>query len=574
MEKAEKAAAEAFEAATAVGVIMYDTPSCPERPSRIEMSSVKGGGFTTHTVTASFETAFEVDREVAAAVKTALIRLANCPSFSKKDEFKDLLHKISQNPDEDDSLKELLEVSSDCESESGSDFQRAYHNSAFSTDPNLESEKSVNGTKQRRFKRRQSFEKLNMEKIADMMLERLKDLDEDELSSLATIVATCGLNAALAEVESCKSHEPGAASDCINNPRRMSSCGVGNGTSYYLERLVRRNKMDSDIPSLDKFLVKHETKLEREVREARDHKIKEARDEAVVGPKIGDRNASSELPGLDKFLVKHMSKLEREVLVAKATTLSETTQSSGIEEVGSGNDMELRNSEKDVSEVPSLDKVLLKHVSRLEREVLEAKNKRKTELVRKENINSNVADKEVNEDSLDKILVKPMHRLEREKQKALSSGSSYEYQKHQGKQGGDTSNVSEGLDKVLVKHVSRLERERMRMKHEEFLPKSKSSDLNAHLQEEGKDGLDQVLVRHKSRLEREKAASKLDSQEDIKLSVLRKEARQKELHEAWGGMSLGNSMRPHLSKLEREKVSSFSCFLIIFPLYSTSMKEG
>ncbi|XVF01366.1 hypothetical protein REPUB_Repub04eG0081900 [Reevesia pubescens] len=88
-------------------------------------------------------------------------------------------------------------------------------------------------------------------------------------------------------------------------------------------------------------------------------------------------------------------------------------------------------------EVPSLDKFLLKHVSRLEREVEDAKNRRKNDLVEKgkmanlenevlsegnvpcinvevfgkENINSN---KEVNrtesEDSLDKILVKQLRK--------------------------------------------------------------------------------------------------------------------------------------------------------------------
>ncbi|KAF2320940.1 hypothetical protein GH714_032093 [Hevea brasiliensis] len=57
--KAEKNAAEAFEVAAAMGVIMYDMPNCPRKPSQIETSTANGGRSTTHTVTASFETAFE-----------------------------------------------------------------------------------------------------------------------------------------------------------------------------------------------------------------------------------------------------------------------------------------------------------------------------------------------------------------------------------------------------------------------------------------------------------------------------------------------------------------------------------
>ncbi|PKI71368.1 hypothetical protein CRG98_008227 [Punica granatum] len=547
LEKAEKTAIEAFEAATAVGVIMYDKPNCPQKPSKVELSSVEGG-FTTHTVTASFETAFEVDREVAAAVKAALVRLANCPFFSSKVEFKELLHKIRQNPDEDDCHKEQLEASSECESESGSDFERASLSSYDPTDLNLITEKPVEGTKQRKSKRRQSFEKLNTEKIVNMMFERLKGLQENDISSLATIVATCGLNAALAEVESKKSHEPGASCEHTNNSRRMSSCGVGSGRNYYLKRFTKRSQTESELPSLDKFLVKHETKLEKEVREARDHKSNQARDEATVASNSSDISVHSELPDLEKFLVKHTSKLEREVLEAKASKTSTDVRKVVEQEVGevldNGSDMRRRNSEKGVPEVPSLDKVLLKHVSRLEREVLEARNRR-TELVGKENMKSNLADGEVREGSVDKILVKPVHRLEKDKQQALSSGTNYEYQKHQKKQGrdGNCATDCESLDKVL---------------------------------EEEKDGLGHILLRHKSRLEREKAASHLEPREDTKLSISRKAARENELQEAWGGMSLGNVMRSdsnmhsqeeekdglghillrHKSRLEREKAAS------------------
>ncbi|KAM1421029.1 hypothetical protein ACFX2I_003337 [Malus domestica] len=96
----------------------FEEPNCPRKPCKIETSMVNGGGSTTHTVTASFEIAFEVDKEVAAAVKIALVRLGNCPSFDK-DEFKELLQKISENPDADtvENNHESPEFTSECESE-------------------------------------------------------------------------------------------------------------------------------------------------------------------------------------------------------------------------------------------------------------------------------------------------------------------------------------------------------------------------------------------------------------------------------------------------------------------------
>ncbi|XWS62982.1 hypothetical protein CRYUN_Cryun06bG0057500 [Craigia yunnanensis] len=72
---------------------------------------------------------------------------------------------------------------------------------------------SAVGTKQRKFKRMHSLEKFNTEKLVEMMLERLKRLQEDELSSLATIVATCGLNASLEEIENTKLHNPCSTAD-------------------------------------------------------------------------------------------------------------------------------------------------------------------------------------------------------------------------------------------------------------------------------------------------------------------------------------------------------------------------
>ncbi|KAF9619672.1 hypothetical protein IFM89_007993 [Coptis chinensis] len=183
--EAEKNVAEAFEAAAALGVIMYDTPDCPRKPCEVESSSVSMGGSTTHTVTASFETAFEVDKEVAAAVKVAFLRLASCSSSLNEDEHRDLLRRISsQNPDTNESNEEVSDFSSSCELETGT-----------------ESQGEMADAESRRKSQDRQFPCVKSTKLVDVMLERLKCLQEDELASLATIVATCGLNAALLEVE-------------------------------------------------------------------------------------------------------------------------------------------------------------------------------------------------------------------------------------------------------------------------------------------------------------------------------------------------------------------------------------
>ncbi|KAK9287544.1 hypothetical protein L1049_015965 [Liquidambar formosana] len=685
--KAEKCVAEAFEAATAMGVVMYDTPNCPQKPCEIKTSSIDGGESPTHAVAASFETAFEVDKQVAAAVKTAFIRLANCPSFNK-DEFKDLLRKISQNPDTGESNQELSDFSSECESDTGSEAEPNFQKDDYSSQ-DLNCKTQVAEARQRKLKKKQLYENFNMTKLIDMMLERLKCLQEDELASLATIVATCGLNAALAEVENRKQHNLGSATDyssgsAFNFARRMSSLGAGTlrNSDIPMNGQLRRKQAESEVPSLDKFLVKHLSKLEKEVLEAKNTRSNDSREGIGHNPDKSDDEklishnnvTSSEIiQDLGSILVKHSSKLEKEIEEAKKNsgkmlekdrqnsesdmTFSETVPDLGsilvkhssklekeIEETkrNCGKTYEMngeksgrmqngvvRHTKQDVPEFPSLDKVLVKHVSRLEREVQEAKNRRnnvpvgggkmansekkfdssipitpseesenslcydarqagkenidlnkdvdgnvKTEqkdctgesLKRVEQANVDAGEtpsiqyekagiKEA-ENGLDKILVKPVHRLEREKMQALLSGSDHGLYRHQKKRGNNNITDCESLDKVLVKHVSRLEKEKMMRLHseEEVVKVKKRSDATVQSEKHEEGSLDQILVKHKSRLEREKmAAAQQQPGEEIRHSITRRQARERELQEAWGGMSLGNSVRPHLSRLERDK---------------------
>lgn len=72
LSKAEISAAEALESARAVGVIMNDIPNSAHNHYKIEEVISGKGGSTTHTVSSTFEIAFTVDKQVAAAVKGAL----------------------------------------------------------------------------------------------------------------------------------------------------------------------------------------------------------------------------------------------------------------------------------------------------------------------------------------------------------------------------------------------------------------------------------------------------------------------------------------------------------------------
>ncbi|XP_008792767.2 uncharacterized protein LOC103709275 [Phoenix dactylifera] len=579
LEKAEKSAAEAFEAARAMGVMMYDRPDCPRQPCEIEISASIGGR-STHTVTASFETAFEVDKEVAAAVKKAFIRLANCPSSSNKEEFRDFLRKISQNPDTDDTVVELSETTSECEPDPGGNTvrkqeretkERKQKSGLFSADWNGSS-------------------KSNME-LVDMMLDRLKGLQEDELSSLAVIVATCGLNAALLEVETGKEHDLEPVSNCT-----MGSLGTGarrySGIACSMDDRLKKKETVTEVPSLDKFLVKHVSRLEREVQEARNLKKSNLASENLKASgkpdtPVADGIAASSESTLDlgSILVKHVSRLEREIQEAKRNShknspsedgktmelhvekeintengtsesndivapLSESTPDLGGSH-SSDHEQEIMSHEKECKqsktsqglneEKENIDYGMLmpssctasemhhatKHMSRIERAKLEVL-------------------KETNEHmGLDKVLVKP------EKMQALQHGSDNVMPRGQRKQGADMTAL-ESLDKVLVKHVSRLEKEKLAVGTKEDMMPARKSDPRP---KKCAGSLDGILVKHQSKLEKDKLAASQQSADYIRHVDSRREARERELQEAWGGLSLGNSIRPHLSRLEREKAA-------------------
>lgn len=520
-------------------MIMNDIPESTHNHYRIEEVVSGKGGSATHTVSATFETAFAVDKQVAAAVKAAFVKLASCHSINK-DEFKELLRKISENPDMDGYLSE---ITSECDSEAGSDMEAGSREDSS-----------------KKQKKRPESGKFNTGNIIDMMLGRLQCLKEDELASLATIVATSGLNAALAEIKSSKQCPLSSDVQKTENPcpkvsRRTSSVCGG--------RTAKNSKgvTDAEIPSLDQFLVKRLTRLEREVLEAKNARKDEASDSSSrSNAKLEDDGTT--IPDLGSVLRKHSSKLEKEIEEARAKNRSSETDSEKSQR---------GRAKQDAADVPSLDKYLVKRLTRLEKEVQEAKNRNRLEPTEKttayladakENIDLN---REVNlledqkrkrkEDQTDS-------ELQSEGKVVASPQKDVRVQKLQRKDEENDANY-ESLDKVLVKRVSRLEKEKLEFLADDRMQMKPKQPKNAGRELESSErSLEQVLVKHKSRLEREKMAAFEQPEEDGSsssarhYSVSRREAREKELQAAWGGMSLGNSMRPHVSRLQRDKVNN------------------
>ncbi|CAL9123768.1 unnamed protein product [Musa textilis] len=552
LEKAEKCAAEAFEAARAMGVMMYDRPDRQRRQWEVETSLAIGGGRSTHKVTTSFETAFEVDKEVAAAVKRAFVRLANCPSSSNKEEFKDLLCRISQNPDANGSMEDLPEKFSECETDQDSHIsrdavkkhatritQRKQKNSLPPTVGGSSSSSSTSPTR-----------------LIDSMLDRLTGLHEDELASLAVIVATRGLNAALRETESSKEND-------VVEPIGSCTCTL-------------KKEALAEVPSLDKFLVKHVSRLEREVQEGKE---KEHLAPELLRARHWNKNETQSESSLDlgSDIVKHVSELgkvkdgrtvEQQNIEAESQTGSVTAKSKVCKQSSSSNRLTEEVAHLDLMVMPegvqrrpsdgrgggkeNVDLVPAnemhkagKRMSRVERatvEVLKAFSGQER---------NRGGDSTLETMGLDKILVKPIHRLEKEKMRSVEQRRDEVAPRDHKKQGADVD-APESLDMILVKHVSRLEKEKLTVAANEGTRSAKGN--NQQRPRDCAEGLDEILVKHQSKLEKAKLAAARQPADYVKHEA-RREARERELQEAWGGLSLGNSLRPHLSRIERDKVS-------------------
>ena len=150
--------------------------------------------------------------------------------------------------------------------------------------------------------------------VVSIMLERLKALHEDELASLAVIVATSGLNTAL-QCERGKYHETDPANNISAGSLRSQSRRYSTAVSL-VDVQGPKEEVTSELPSLDKFKVKHLSKLEREVQEAReasrkDTSIKYVAHDAPSQFSSSNAKAAESASDLGSILVKRVSKLEK-----------------------------------------------------------------------------------------------------------------------------------------------------------------------------------------------------------------------------------------------------------------------
>jgi len=560
-------ATEAFEEARAMGVMMYDKPDCPHQQYEVESSSHTGGG-STHKVTASFQTAFQVDMEISAAVKKAFVRLANSPDSAKRPEFKELLWRISQNPDltEADSNYDDKQQLGDCRNEGTSSSKLNKEDINGSSAPSNFNTTTV----------QESID------VVSIMLERLKALHEDELASLAVIVATSGLNTAL-QCERGKYHETDPANNISAGSLRSQSRRYSTAASL-VDVQGPEKEVAPELPSLDKFLVKHLSKLEREVQEAREASRKATLIKSVAHDapsQFSSSNAKAESSDLGSILVKHVSKLEKEILEAKKNNQSivkasdvqsrnrelEFTRAQleaenkgdskgNCDSKGSG---EGSNHIQDFSDYVQEDKEnrnLYSHQLPPSGAMVRQSGKRLTriEAAKLEALKSFcTVDGNTLDVGPDKIFIKPIHRLEKEKREARKGQTNVP--KHPEKH-GQSPTVTEGLDDILVKHVSRLEREKI--DYEKRNPLGEGWTNVPHDQRKNGnnaqpfESLDQVLVKHVSRLERETMES--EKRNAVGGGTNMQNDKQRPCNSAIAADSLDQVLVKHISRLEKEKI--------------------
>lgn len=606
LQKAEKKAAAALAEAEIHGVILQH--GTPEREHASE------------AVTASLDTPFDVDKEVTAAIKSALQQL--CRSSERACELQDETNVEFTSSDVTASY--TIEAASSQSDTQAKDCKCEEQMSPTDIDASLCSKPQ----------RKNSEISKPQHSLVNLMVSRIRELSVEHQTALAGIVATRGL------------------SELLKDQSLEQELNGG---------LLDSKPLDERCSDLGSILVKHVSRLQREVQASKETN-KHLRTE--VERKSGGRlqRPAAHVESLDQILVKHVSKLEKEKLAAQATTRTPRKQKCnsvaaeetlGLEELlrkphdhseackevkeeGQTFSGEGRNSFSQVSKTPvstgDLGSILKKHMSMLEKEKQAALRERESMGAQDEELNriklENVgtdsfstpettkvfshasggnllnagSKKSQSTDSneipdLGSILVKHVSRLEKEKQMALAlqdKSNTPERNVEKGKQ-----SLKEGsLGDILVKRLSKLEIEKARLSGsgiittlgptEEGRLKELNSKENSSLgpmpeiMVTGKQDNLAALQSPDATWERTKAqeSRQLDStwsalalQDAIMQSVKstsfqintgkhiniprRKSLREKQMEDEWGGLSLGNALKPHVSKLEKEQVTLF-----------------
>ncbi|GLJ26936.1 hypothetical protein SUGI_0527310 [Cryptomeria japonica] len=604
LQNAEKKAAESFDAASVLGVVMHNKPGSSKQSLEVKTSTANGS--QTHIVSASFQTAFEVDKEVAGAVKVAFSHLTHFPASAISDIFNvnDNACRSGNALDTDSIGFDVLSSENDDQTEGEHQTDSDLKKSRDTIDPHTNCAligkhvtnesfcKPKNHPKSQHSKKEPTDEVGIRDELINLMLERMKLIKEEELVSLAMIVATRGLSAMLKEENkeqelNSKCNSGSLGDILVKHVSRLEAekAAAAAASKVLVPQDSRKKTTPQTLPDLGSILVKHVSKLEREVQEARklakemqsedqnNGYDKENRDVNsasnknthatnkvnldVVNPKnindldnIQKSNSTSTLPfsHAGTILVKHeMNNAtegdqeantkqrhyneEHEERLDKALV----NQVSKLEkEKLAALTLERQSSQreqKDQYQCDNLDKILIKHVSQLENMKMAAQEGLH-KILKKQMQNDEKSD-----EGLDKILIKHVSRLERQKLEASPEAFQWVRKQHQ----HDENNLG-SLDKILVKHISRLEREKQEASPEAF---QRVQREQRHHDENSWESLDKVFVKHISRLEKEKQEASPEAFQRVK--------KEQHHHDENSRESLGKILVKHISRLEKEK---------------------
>jgi hypothetical protein len=376
--------------------------------------------------------------------------------------------------------------------------------------------------------------------LVESMLVRVQHLQPEQCTALATIVATRGLSDLLQE-ENLEQE--------LGTKTEVGGGGLGDILVKHVSRLEaekaaalaaaksaadggrkeqkrRLSVIVSDVPDLGGMFVRHLSRLEREKQQALESKAFEPPPvNSVLAP------VNQNIEPLEKMGVKKISRLETEKQLAAGREEKE-------KEFARRTDRRVSMSRK-----LGMNESLIKHKSKLEKEVEAARARRMSHSSDNKNGSSASPPKKARNNttfnsapgsSLSDILVKHKSRLEREKEAAKAAELL----------SGQTNSTSESCKAESATAVAVAAATDLANKED-----VEANDNVSVPKKVMQPGLADVAVQKLSKLEMEKQAMAQDPWERRRPSF-----KAKEIEDLWAGISLGDTLKRHVSKLEQEQV--------------------
>ncbi len=379
--------------------------------------------------------------------------------------------------------------------------------------------------------------------LVESMLVRVKDLQPEQCTALATIVATRGLSDLLQEEN--LEQELGTKTEVggggglgdilVKHVSRLEAekaaalaAAKSAADGGRKEQKRRLSVIVSDVPDLGGMFVRHLSRLEREKQQALESKAFEPPPvNSVLAP------VNQNIEPLEKMGVKKLSRLETEKQLA-----------AGREEKEKEKEFARRTDRRvSMSRKLGMNESVIKHKSKLEKEVEAARARRMSHSSDNKNGSSASPPKKARNNttfnsapgsSLSDILVKHKSRLEREKEAAkaaeLLCGQTNSTSESCKAESGTAAAVAVATDLANKEDVE-------------------ANDNVSVAKNVMQPGLADVAVQKLSKLEMEKQAMAQDPWERRRPSF-----KAKEIEDLWAGISLGDTLKRHVSKLEQEQV--------------------